>query len=75
MTKDEIDFIISTIAGSPKEVSTDSFIELNKLLHDTLYPKICSNCELHPQENEPYPEVCGCCSRFYADGFEEKKDD
>ncbi len=44
-------------------------------IYDSFKNRVCENCEFYPQKNEPYPEVCGCCSRFYTDNFEENKDD
>ena len=45
MTKNEKEFIVSTIAGKPREVSGEAFMELNRLLYETSIDKTCENCK------------------------------
>ena len=45
MTKNERDFIVSTIAGKPRDVSTEAFVELNHLLYEASIDKTCENCK------------------------------
>ena len=44
MTKNEREFIVSTIAGKPRDVSGEAFMELNRLLYETSVDKTCENC-------------------------------
>ena len=37
--------------------------------------KTCDGCVNKPLPNENYPEVCGTCSRWYSDNYEEKRDE
>ena len=37
--------------------------------------KTCDGCVNKPLPNENYPEVCGTCSRWYSDNYEEIKND
>ena len=36
--------------------------------------KTCDGCINKPLPKENYPEVCGTCSRWYSDNYEEKID-
>lgn len=36
--------------------------------------KTCDGCINKPLQKENYPEVCGTCSRWYSDNYEEKID-
>jgi len=33
--------------------------------------KTCAGCIHKPKEGENYLDICGTCSRFYGDGYEE----
>ena len=35
--------------------------------------KVCDGCKHEPELGEPYPIVCGECSRWYPDMYEESK--
>ncbi len=50
-------------------------IELAEAQHEILQykHKTCDNCIHKPQEGGNYPNECGVCSRFYADGWEKKR--
>jgi len=49
MTKNEREFIVSTIAGKPRDVSGEAFMELNRLLYEASVERTCENCKFYDQ--------------------------
>ena len=76
MTKNEREFIVSTIAGKPREVSGEAFMELNRLLYETSIDKTCENCEHYMNgDGHVYPEICLECKWFHIDKFSRREQD
>ena len=69
MTKNERDFIVSTIAGKPREVSTEAFVELNRLLYETSVDKTCENC-VYAEKDSLYPDMYQCSKILDSNDFE-----
>ena len=63
VTTPEVEFLINKI-----------YDDFEKDLTMAVSKKTCDGCIHKPRSNENYPIECGTCSRFYADGFKEKKD-
>ncbi len=62
------------VKSNPDYVSWHSVHELADKLFDAVgKDTTCNGCKYEPERGENYPEECGNCSRWYADGYKEMR--
>ena len=75
MTREErLKNIIDSVAYGQEQEPFFSAVDLTNYIM-TIYDDIegCNGCSHEPDKSDMFPMICGECSRFYADNFEEDK--